>query len=168
MKTRSGTAMKAAVYKGPGEIAVEEVPVPEVGPRDVLLRVDAVGICGSDLHVYRKGMYDAEPGRIMGHEFSGTVVERGPEVTGIEIDDRATGFSVEYCGECYWCKHGQVRLCPELFDGYTGYGVPGAMAEFVVIRDAEVGANYFPVPEGLSNEVAAMAEPLGTAIYTSF
>lgn len=168
MKTSSDTEMKAAVYKGPGEIVVERVPAPEVGPRDVLLRVDAVGICGSDLHVYRKGMYDAEPGRIMGHEFSGTVIEVGSEVTGISLGERATGYSVEYCGECYWCTRGQVRLCPQLFDGYTGYGVPGAMAELVVIRDAEIGTNYLPIPDNLSNEVAAMAEPLGTAVYTAF
>lgn len=160
--------MQAAVYRGIGEVETAAVEVPRPGPRDVLLRVKAVGICGSDLHVYRKGMYEAEPGRIMGHEFSGEAALVGSEVAGVAPGERFTGFTIAYCGECYWCQHGQPRLCPQLFAGYTGYGKPGAMAEYVLIEDAVLDENLFRVPDSLDDEVAAMAEPLGTAIYTAF
>lgn len=160
--------MRAAVYHAPGDVRGELVDVPRPGPRDVLLKVGATGICGSDLHVYRKGMYDATPGRIMGHEFSGTAVAVGEDAQGAELGRRYTGFSVSYCGECYWCEHGQPRLCPQLFAGYTGYGKPGAMAEYVLIEDAVLGTNLFEIPDALTDEVAAMAEPLGTAIYAAY
>jgi threonine dehydrogenase-like Zn-dependent dehydrogenase len=157
--------MKAAVYHGPGDIRSEEVPTPEPGPRDVLLAVDAVGICGSDLHVFRQGQFGLGPGTIMGHEFCATAVSLGDEVEGVEIGNRYTGFTISFCGECYWCRHGEGRLCPDLFYGYSGYGKPGAMAEYILIEDAQVGENLIPVPEKLSDEAGAMAEPLGTATY---
>ncbi len=162
------TTMQAAVYHGVEEIRTETVPVPTVGADDVLLRVAAVGICGSDLHVYRKGMYGAAPGWVMGHEFVGTAVAVGERVDGARLGARYTGFSIAYCGTCRACTHGQPRLCPELFEHYTGYGKPGAMAEYVLIERAELGVNLLAVPDALSDEAAAMAEPLGTAIYTTF
>lgn len=157
--------MKAAVYQRPGLIEVRDVPTPKAGPRDVLLRVRTVGICGSDLHVYRKGLYGAKPGWIMGHEFCGEAVEVGNEVRGATLGDRYTGFSVRFCGECHWCRRGQHRLCPELFEHYTGYGEPGAMAEYVLIRDAVPHQNLFAIPASLGDDAAAVAEPLGTAAY---
>ncbi|GAA3561523.1 zinc-dependent dehydrogenase [Amycolatopsis ultiminotia] len=157
--------MKAAVYQRPGLIEVKDVPTPRPGPRDVLLRVRTVGICGSDLHVYRKGHYGAQPGWIMGHEFCGEAVHIGDEVTDATVGGRYTGFSVQFCGECFWCRRGQQRLCPELFQHYTGYGAPGAMAEYVLIRDAAPARNLFAIPDSLNDEAAAVAEPLGTAAY---
>jgi threonine dehydrogenase-like Zn-dependent dehydrogenase len=160
--------MKAAVWHGVEDVRSETVAVPELGPRDVLLAIKAVGICGSDLHVYRKGMYDATPGQIMGHEFCGELVAAGSEVVGLTLGDRYTGFTISYCGTCWACTHGQPRLCPSLFKGYSGYGKPGAMAEFLRIEDAKLGENLMRIPDELSDEAAAMAEPLGTAIYTGF
>jgi threonine dehydrogenase-like Zn-dependent dehydrogenase len=157
--------VRAAVYQAPGVVEVQDVDDLRVGPTDVLLRVGAVGICGSDLHVYRKGQYNARPGRIMGHEFCGEAVAVGSDVHGVAIGGRWTGYSVAYCGKCYWCQRGQVRLCPELFDNYSGFGRPGAMAEYILIQDAKPGENLLAIPDELSDEVAAMAEPLGTALY---
>jgi 2-desacetyl-2-hydroxyethyl bacteriochlorophyllide A dehydrogenase len=156
--------MSAAVFHGPGSIVVEQLPVPEVGPADVLLRITAVGICGSDLHTFRTGMFGHD-GMVMGHELCGVVEEKGDEVEGIEVGARATGFSIGTCGRCYWCLHGQSRMCPELFANYSGYGRPGAMAELMLIKDAAVGINLFQIPDGVSDEDAALAEPLGTAFY---
>ena len=158
--------MKAAVYRGPKDLRVEEVRRPSTGPKDVLLRVDRVGVCGSDLHVYRTGQFGTGPGMIMGHEFSATAVEIGAEVDGAREGGRYTGFTIGFCGECYWCEHGSPRLCPELFARYSGYGKPGAMAEFIKIEDAEVGSNLIEIPEWVPDEAAAMAEPLGTATYS--
>ncbi|MDA8193102.1 MAG: alcohol dehydrogenase catalytic domain-containing protein [Thermaerobacter sp.] len=156
--------MKAVVYVRPGEVVVQEVERPRVGPRDILIKVRAVGLCGSDLHTYRTGRY-AFPSQIMGHEFCGEVAAVGPEVAGIATGQRATGFSAAYCGACYWCRRQQFRLCPHLFETYTGYGRPGAMADYVKIDEAELDRNVFLIPSELSDEQAAMAEPLGTALY---
>lgn len=159
--------MKAAVYHAPGDIRTEEVAVPEPGPRDVLLAIKAVGICGSDLHMYRKGMYGIKPGLIMGHEFSGEAVEVGTEVEGVEIGRRYTGFTIDPCGECWWCERRMPRLCPHLFEGYSGFGKNGAMAEYMLIEDAVLDENLFRVPDHLPDDEAALAEPLGTAVYAS-
>ncbi len=161
---KEGTGLKAAVFEGTGNIQIKDIAQPQIGPQDVLLKVKAVGICGSDLHTYRSGLY-AFPGQIMGHEFCAEVVEIGPAVTGIGLGQRATGFSASFCGECYWCRHRQFRLCPHLFETYTGYGRAGAMAEYVKIENAVVGENLFVIPPTLSDEEGATAEPLGTALY---
>lgn len=157
--------MQAVVYHAPGDLRIESVPRPRTGPHDVLLRVDRVGICGSDLHVYRTGQFGTGPGMIMGHEFSGTAVEVGSEVSEVSVGGRYTGFTIALCGTCYWCRSGNGRLCPELFGGYSGYGKPGGMAEYVRIESAVLGSNLIPVPDGVSDEAAALAEPLGTATY---
>jgi 2-desacetyl-2-hydroxyethyl bacteriochlorophyllide A dehydrogenase len=159
--------MKAAVLHGVRRIELAWVDLPEVGPNDVLLKIKAVGICGSDVHSYRAGLYTF-PNQILGHEFCGEVVKVGKAVEGIVEGDRGTGFTFSYCGSCYWCKAGEYRLCPQLFKGYSGYGKPGAMAEYMLIENARLNVNFFKIPPTLSDEVAATAEPLGVAIYTMY
>lgn len=155
--------MRAAVYHGPRELSVESVAVPEVGPLDVLIRVRECGICGSDVHSYQAGMY-IKPGQIMGHEFMGVAEEVGENVEGIEVGDRVTGFSLGVCGKCYWCSRGQYVLCPDLFENSTGYGRPGAFAEYVLIENAAVGATVHRVPEELDDESAATVEPVSVGV----
>jgi len=155
--------MRAAVYNGPRELSVETVPVPEVGPSDVLIRVRECGICGSDVHSYKAGMY-IRPGQIMGHEFMGVADSVGENVEGIEVGDRVTGFSLGVCGDCYWCTRGQYILCPELFENSTGYGRPGAFAEYVLIENAAVGATVHRVPDELNDESAATVEPVSVGV----
>jgi threonine dehydrogenase-like Zn-dependent dehydrogenase len=156
--------MLAAIFRGPHEFEVTHIPVPEVGPDDVLLRVLVCGICGSDLHSYRTAQLNS-PGQIMGHEFVGEVVAVGPRVAGVTIGVRVTGFSIELCGECFWCRHGQPGLCPHLFEHYTGYGEPGAFAEYVRIRHAKLNESLFNIPESLDNDTAAFIEPTGVAMH---
>ena len=155
--------MRAAVYHGPREIAVETVPVPDVGPADLLIRVRECGICGSDVHSYKAGMY-IRPGQIMGHEFMGVAEAVGENVEGIEVGGRVTGFSLGVCGECYWCSRGQYVLCPKLFENSTGYGRPGAFAEYVLIENAAVGATVHRVPDELDDESAATVEPVSVGV----
>ncbi len=157
--------MKGAVYHGPRDLRVEEIDVPEVGPNDVLLKVRACGICGSDVHSYCSGFY-IDPGQIMGHEFVGEVVEIGEKVTDIQVGQRGTGISVEFCGTCYWCKTAQYMLCPNLFKAATGYGVPGAFAEYVKLTDVKVGTNFHHVPDEIDDLSAATIEPVGVGVYT--
>ncbi len=153
--------MKAAQLNGIENIVISEVEIPEVGPKDILLKVQCCAICGSDLHNYYEGPY--KPGQIMGHEFIGTVCEVGSEVEDIEIGMRGTGYSMKTCGECIFCKSGKSNLCPDLFDGYSGYGFPGAFAEYMHIREAKLGVNFLLVPESISDEEAALIEPTGVA-----
>ena len=84
--------MKAAVLRGPNDIVLEDVPVPQIGPNDALIKVQFCGICGSDIHSFTTGMF-VKPGQIMGHEFSGEIAEVGDAVTGLQRGDRVTGQS---------------------------------------------------------------------------
>ncbi|MGE7920049.1 zinc-dependent alcohol dehydrogenase [Viridibacillus sp. NPDC093762] len=157
--------MKAAVLHGVGDIRIKEMDIPEIGNYDILLKIRAVGICGSDLHSYKTGLYSF-PEQIMGHEFCGEVVKIGADVKDIKLGSRVTGFTVSYCGKCYWCTRKSYRLCPDLFKSYSGYGEPGALAEFMKIQNAVLNENVFEIPDYVTDEEAAMAEPIGTAAYT--
>ncbi len=151
--------MKAAVLKGVRDIELQEIAVPEVGPNDVLIKVANCGICGSDIHSYSTGMF-VEPGQVMGHEFTGIAAEVGDQVEGIEVGDRVTGFSAGVCGECDACKRGQPLLCAELFRNSTGYGRPGAFAEYVRIENAVPGATIHKLSDKIDDTSAATIEPL--------
>jgi threonine dehydrogenase-like Zn-dependent dehydrogenase len=155
--------MKAAVLRGPNDIAVEDVPVPDIGPADVLIKVKFCGICGSDIHSFTTGMF-VDPGQIMGHEFSGEIAEVGEAVVGLEPGDPVTGFSAGVCGECEACKRGQAILCAELFNHSTGYGLPGAFAEYVKIENAVVGESVHKLSETMDGVMGAMVEPVSIGV----
>ncbi|OLO37990.1 alcohol dehydrogenase [Alkalihalophilus pseudofirmus] len=157
--------MKAAVYYGPRDIRVESIDIPEVGPTDILLKVDACGICGSDVHSYGTGLY-IQKGQVMGHEYSGEVIQVGNEVEGIEVGQRGTAFHSGVCGSCFWCKKAQYTLCPNLFKASTGYGLPGAFAEYIKISNAQRGISFHPIPMDMDKFTAATIEPVGVAAYT--
>jgi 2-desacetyl-2-hydroxyethyl bacteriochlorophyllide A dehydrogenase len=152
--------MKAAVMRGARDIAIEEVPYPTLAPDGVIIKVRACGICGSDLHMYRHG--PPVPWR-MGHEFSGDVVEVGADVSGAAVGDRIAAMCGEGCGHCYWCRQGQWLKCTEM--KLLGYGVDGAFAEYVSVPHLEMGKYAARLPESLTYEVGATAEPLSVALY---
>lgn len=155
--------MSAAVLAGKGDLRVERIPVPTLGPHDLLVCVDAVGICGSDLSGYNDNEFN-RPGQVMGHEFVGRIDGLGADVVGLSEGQRVTGYSAQFCGTCFWCLRKERHLCPELFDHYTGYGETGGFAEYTCIRDAVVNRNVFQVPSGLSDEAATLVEPVGVAV----
>lgn len=152
--------MKAAVFHGAHNITVEDVPYPRVDPDGVIIKVNTCGICGSDLHLYRHGRGD---GMIMGHEFSGDIVEIGAEVTGVRKGDRFVAISGRGCGQCYWCQHGQFIRCLKL--AFLGYGFPGAFAEYVPVPLFKPGLYAAKLPDTLTYEEGATAEPLSVALY---
>lgn len=156
-------SMKAAVLEAAGKIVVKDIPQPDVGPKDVLIRVASCGICGSDIHSFKTGMY-VEAGQVMGHEFVGRVAEVGADIAGLSPGDRVTGFSAGFCGECDACKAGQYILCAALFQNSTGYGRPGAFAEFVRIENAELGSNIHLLPDAIDDVAAAMIEPMSIGV----
>lgn len=142
--------MKAAVFKEAGLLAVEDVPEPEAGPGQVVLKVSCCGICGSDLHRYAYGLM--APGVIMGHEYAGTVVAVGEGVEGWKVGDRALrGF--------------RGSLAPRYSAREKGFTVdtkaPGGYAEYT----AAAASALFRIPDHLSDEEAALAEPLAVALH---
>lgn len=155
--------MKAAVLRGPNDIVIEDVPVPEIGPTDALIKVRFCGICGSDIHSFTTGMF-VEPGQIMGHEFAGEIAEVGESVVGLQRGDRVTGFSAGVCGECEACKREEPLLCAELFHNSTGYGLPGAFAEYVKIENAVVGQSVHKLSDAMDSVNAAMIEPVSIGV----
>jgi 2-desacetyl-2-hydroxyethyl bacteriochlorophyllide A dehydrogenase len=152
--------MKAAVMRGAHDIVIEEVPYPRLEPEGVIIKVRACGICGSDLHMYRHG--PPVPWR-MGHEFSGDVVEAGARVSEVGVGDRLAAMCGEGCGHCYWCREGQWLKCTEM--RLLGYGVDGAFAEYVSVPHLEMGKYAARLPDSLTYEVGATAEPLSVALY---
>jgi 2-desacetyl-2-hydroxyethyl bacteriochlorophyllide A dehydrogenase len=150
--------MVAAVLKGPGRLAVEPVPVPEVGPDDVLVAVELCGICGSDLHFVLEGW--ARPGTWQGHEWVGRVVAVGAAVERWKVGDAVVGGPGGRCGACEACRSGRPSLCVERdADGAVGDG--GAFATYKRAKAHELLAR----PEGLGARAAALAEPLAVALH---
>jgi threonine dehydrogenase-like Zn-dependent dehydrogenase len=152
--------MPAAVLKGQGELAVEDVPVPSLGAADVLVEVSHCGVCGSDLHMVMEGW--GRPGSVGGHEWSGVVAAVGPEVSTWSVGDEIVGGPGRSCGECPACRARRPSLCyrrstPGMGEG-GGYG---AFARFKRVHESDL----LPLPDGLSLRAAALTEPLAVALH---
>lgn len=156
--------MKALVLKEYRKFAIEDFPVPTLQPNEVLVRVRACGICGSDVH----GM-DGSSGRrippiVMGHEAAGVIAEIGSAVTGWKKDDRVTFDSTVSCGECWHCRRGEINLCENrrvLGVSCGEYRRHGAFAEYVAIPQHIL----YRLPDNLSFEQAAMVEAVSVAVH---
>jgi len=152
--------MWAAVLQGPRAVAVEERPVPELGPHDVLLAVSHCGICGSDLHLVLDGW--GRPGSIEGHEFSGRVVAVGDAVTEWRVGDDVVGGPATRCGACEYCRAGRPSLCTRRDAvGESDTGWQGAFAEYTKVPEREL----LRLPAGMSLRTGALAEPLAVALH---
>ena len=152
--------MLAAVYHGVGDIQLEEVPTPAIGADEILMRVRAGSICGTDLRIYSSGHFKIPPGtpRILGHELAGEVAEAGSLVRGYKPGMRITVAPNFGCGTCDQCIQGNTHLCPHY--EALGITVDGAFAEYARIPAAAIHqGNVVPIPEGVSFEVAALNEP---------
>ena len=138
--------MRAVVYKGPFQVAVEEVPEPRLeADTDALLEVELSAICGSDLHIYHGKIAGVLPGTVLGHEFVGRIVEKGPLVP-FPVGERVVGSFQVACGECPACRKGQFFACSR--GGVFGFGLalgnlPGAQAERVRVPFAR--HTLFPI-----------------------
>ncbi len=152
-------SMAAAVYRAPGDVAVEERDVPAPGPGKVLVEVSHCGICGSDLHLMMEGW--GRPGLVGGHEFSGTIVAVGEGVTGWQAGDLVVGGPTPRCGRCRRCLEGKPAQCEHRSGTIAEHLDNGAFARYVVIDERSCVA----VPPGLSLREAALAEPLAVALH---
>ncbi len=157
--------MQAAVYRGVDDVRVEELPVPTIGPGEVLLRVAACGICGTDLKKIHTGSHAAP--RVFGHETAGTVAAVGEGVTDWRVGDRAMVFHHIPCGRCYYCRKKTYAQCPV----YKRVGVTagfepagGGFAGYVRVMDWIVARGLVRIPEGVPFEQAAFVEPVNTCL----
>jgi L-iditol 2-dehydrogenase len=150
--------MLAAFNDGKNKIELKDVPVPSPDPGEVLLRVRACGVCGSDLHSYR-GDVPALPSISPGHEFAGEVAEVGEAVHRFASGDRVVVEPWRTCRKCTYCRTGSYQLCPKRV--FVGTFAPGGLSEYVAVPDYTL----YTLPDGLDFELAALVEPLAVAVH---
>jgi (R,R)-butanediol dehydrogenase / meso-butanediol dehydrogenase / diacetyl reductase len=154
--------MKALRWYGKKDLRYEDIPEPYPGPGQVKVKINKIGICGSDLHDYSEGseMIPVEKAPlIIGHEFTGIVTDIRQGARGFSKGDRVTGLGYWACHECYFCKRGQYNLC--LNSAFTGMNVNGCMAEYMVAPDY----TFYRIPDSVSDENAVLVEPLSVALH---
>ncbi|AIJ21922.1 alcohol dehydrogenase catalytic domain-containing protein [Amycolatopsis methanolica] len=162
--------MRALRWHGRGDLRLDEVPEPpEPGPGEALVAVSYAGICGTDLHEHSHGpnlirekphpLTGFSPPVTLGHEFSGRVVALGSPVPGVEPGTRVAVDPCLRCGSCRWCRHGEYHICAK--GGSVGLASPGAFAPLVTVPTY----GLVPVPDGVSDELAALAEPLAVGLH---
>jgi threonine dehydrogenase-like Zn-dependent dehydrogenase len=151
--------MKAVVWNGPEEMAVEEVPEPTVEPGTVIVRPDAVGICGSEIEGYLGKMGNRTPPLVMGHEFAGTVSEVGEGVDEGLVGRTVAVNPLSSDGTCPLCRAGYTNLCPNR--KLVGIHSPGGFAEYALAP----AQNVYPLPEGVEARTGALAEPLANGVH---
>ena len=156
--------MKALVKtkKGVGHLELQDVTVPTPGPGEVLLKILAAGVCGTDIHV-RDDNFPYWPPVILGHEFCGQVVELGRNVSLVKENDRVVGEPhTKACGHCWLCRTGNIQICSEKRS--PGWGIDGAMAEYLVMPEKLL----HKIPESIPDEVGAIIEPTANAVHDVF
>ena len=155
--------MKALTYGGPGVRTWETVPDPGVRePTDVVVEIGSSTICGTDLHILKGDVPTVEPGRILGHEAVGTIVDKGDAVTTVAEGDRVLVSCITACGRCSFCREGHYGLCTGGGGWILGHLIDGLQAEYTRVPFADT--SVYPVPEGLSDEqVLFLADILPTA-----
>ncbi|HXI19271.1 MAG TPA: L-threonine 3-dehydrogenase [Chloroflexota bacterium] len=152
--------VKAAAAPG---LELRQVPAPEIGPRDVLIKVRKAAICGTDVHIYEWDPWAAgrvQPGTVIGHEFMGEVAAVGDAVTSIAVGDRVSGEGHIGCGQCYACRTGQGHICDRV--DIIGIDVNGCFADFVRLPDS----NVWQLHDSISDTIGAIHDPLGNAMHT--
>lgn len=159
--------MKAAYYYQPGEIKVEEAPIPDIQENEMLLRVRAASICGTDLRIHKHGHFKIPTGerRVLGHETAGELARVGAKVKGFQEGMRVAVPPNIGCGVCELCRDGYNNMCPD----YEAFGVSidGAFQEYMRIPAFAIrGGNVFPIPDHLSYREAALVEPL-SCVYNA-
>jgi L-iditol 2-dehydrogenase len=145
--------------KGVGYVELRDVPVPTIGAGEVLIEVKACGICGTDIHV-RNDRFPYWPPVVLGHEFSGEIVETGPGVTLYKVGDRVVGEPHTLaCGQCYLCRTGNIQICKSKRS--PGWGIDGAFTKYLKMPERLLHR----IPENVSFDTAAVVEPAANAVH---
>jgi len=166
IETKIPATMRAVVYRGINDMRVETVPVPSIGPGELLIKVATCGICGTDLKKIHMGSHSAP--RIFGHEMAGTIVAVGEDVTGYAVGERVMTFHHVPCGECYYCRKQTPAQCPlykktGVTAGFEASG--GGFAEYIRVMDFVVAnRGVVRIPTDVPFEQAAFIEPVNTVL----
>ena len=157
--------MRAGVYRGAGQVAAEDVPVPKISEGEMLIRVAACGICGTDVKKVRHGL--VRPPQILGHEIAGTIVAVGPGVRGWKIGDRISSFHHIPCGTCFYCERRLYSQCSQykkvgLTAGFDPNG--GGFAQYVRVMPWIAERGIVRIPDDVSFEQATFIEPVNTCL----
>jgi len=150
--------MRAVVVEQPHVVNVTEIPDPVAGPDEVVVQVAACGICGTDVHVIEGDFPPTKYPLVIGHEFGGTIVEVGKNVTGLKVGQRVGSDPTLNCGACYFCQRGMGNLC----ENWNAIGVTasGGFAEYCVLPARTI----YPLPEGMSDAAAGLVEPVACVV----
>lgn len=153
--------MKAAVFYGKRDLRIEEVKKPVPGYGEVLVKVHACGVCGTDVHIYEgdEGAAPSPAGTVLGHEFSGEAVEIGEGVKRIKVGDRVCADPNKLCGKCEYCRNGIGHFCENMIG--IGTTVNGGFAEYCTIPEEQA----YLISDRLTFEEAAMAEPVACCLH---
>ena len=153
--------MKAAVFYGKDDIRVQDINAREPEANEVVIKVEACGVCGTDKHIYEgaAGAAPTPPKTVLGHEFSGVILKTGKDVKEISIGDRVCVDPNDMCGECYYCRQGMGHFCENMIG--IGTTVNGGFSEFCTVKEKQV----YKIPDNLSLEEAAMAEPVACCLH---
>lgn len=157
--------MKVALMTGLKQMAFTERPIPVPKDGEVLVKIEYVGICGSDLHYYeagRIGNFIVEPPFVLGHESGGTVVEVGKDVTHLKVGDRVALEPGKTCGKCEWCRTGRYNLCPDV-EFFATPPIDGVFQEYV----AHEAGLCFKLPDNVSTMEGALIEPLAVGFHAA-
>lgn len=162
----SKNTMRALVFRGPGDIGLEEVAIPRAGYGEAVIRVTLTTICGTDVHIL-KGEYPVKPGLIIGHEPVGVIHELGPGVTGYKPGERVLVGAITPCGQCNFCLSGNLSQCGGAIGGWRfGNTINGAQAEYLLVPNAQ--ANLARIPDHLRDEeVVLLADIASTGFSAS-
>src|SRR5438876_9290917 len=157
--------MRAGVYRGSGQVAAEDVPVPKISEGEMLIRVAACGICGTDVKKVRHGL--VRPPQILGHEIAGTIVAVGPGVRGWKIGDRISSFHHIPCGTCFYCERRLYSQCSQykkvgLTAGFDPNG--GGFAQYVRVMPWIAERGVIRIPDHVQFEEATFVEPVNTCL----
>jgi (R,R)-butanediol dehydrogenase / meso-butanediol dehydrogenase / diacetyl reductase len=154
--------MRAAVFHGPGDIRLADVPDPAPAPGEIVVKVTTAGICGSDVARFQHGSHPWPPGFIMGHEFCGEIAELGPDVAGWRAGNQVIVQPTLHCGACFYCRDGHPNRCVEFMKrGLTGSGTDGGFAEYVRVPAYQAHRQ----PQRVSPALAALVEPTAVSVH---
>ena len=157
--------MRAMVLTGVKQLEYRELPIPKIGPRDILFKVIYASVCGSDLPMYNELHYIQHTPIIIGHEFTGVVVEVGEEVKDIPVGMRFMGTNIEGCGVCEVCLNGGKDWeCPNNTLNLLGHGRDGVFAEYSVIHHAQLGVSVIPLPDSINDLEGSTCEPMSVGV----
>ncbi|MGD0159391.1 MAG: zinc-dependent dehydrogenase [Candidatus Bathyarchaeia archaeon] len=154
--------MKTAVYYGPRDVRLEESEVPEIADKEILVKIHACGVCGTDIKTVMRGHPLIKPPTVLGHEIAGEIVKMGKDVMEHKIGERVVVAPYVPDGTCYYCLHGRYTMCSGLYDQTP---TPGGFAEFVKVPDNIVKKGTLEIPGTVSYEEASLTEPLACCLH---